>query len=87
MRSNLPDFSSQCSHLNASFKSHQRWSPLVVVGRLCDAMRSEIGMTITLPGYPMSVIQHYFNLEKLYNFWLFSTHLHSFQVIECDVYV
>jgi len=29
----------------------------------CDAMRSGIGMTITFPGHPMSVIQHDFNHE------------------------
>jgi len=28
-----------------------------------DAMRSGIGMNITLPGHPMSVTQHYFNHE------------------------
>jgi len=57
MRSNLPDFSSQFSHLTASR------SPPVVVGGPCDAMRSGIGMTINLPGHPMSVTQHYFNHE------------------------
>jgi len=58
-----------------------------VMGEPWDAMRSGIEMTITLPGHPMSVTQHYFNLEHLYNFWLLCTHLHRFQVIECDVYV
>jgi len=35
----------------------------VVVGGPCVAMRSGIGMTITFPGHPMSVTQHYYNLE------------------------
>jgi len=51
----------QCCFKGEGF--HQRWSPPVVVGGPCDAMRSGIGMTITLPGHPMSVIQHYFNHE------------------------
>jgi len=59
-------FAFDCTFL----KFHQRWSPPVVVGRPCDVMHSRIGMTITLPGHPMSVTQHYFNLEKLYNFIL-----------------
>jgi len=62
MRSNLPDFSSQCC-IWLHLKSHQRWSPPVLVGGPCDAMRSWIGMTITLPGHPLSVTQHYFNQE------------------------
>jgi len=32
-------------------------------GGPCDATRSGIGMTITLPGHPMSVTQHGYNLE------------------------
>jgi len=35
----------------------------VVVGGPCNAMRSGIGMTITLQGHSMSVTQHYYNLE------------------------
>jgi len=69
MRSNLLDFSPQYLHLK-HLKPHQRWSLPVVVGGPCDAMRSGLGMTITLQGYPMSVTQHHFNLEKLYNFIL-----------------
>jgi len=38
----------------------------VAVGGPYDAMCSGIGMAITLPGHPMSVIQHYFNHE----YWL-----------------
>jgi len=37
--------------------------PPVVVGGPCDAMRSGIGITITLPGHPISMTQHYFNHE------------------------
>jgi len=32
------------------------------------ALRAGIGMTSNLPGQSMSVTQHYFNHEKLYNF-------------------
>jgi len=69
-------------------KSHQKWSPPVVVGGPCDAMRLGIGMTITIPGYPMSVTRHYFNHEYLYNFIRVVVYsFASFQLIECDVYV
>jgi len=40
MRSNLPDFSSQHSHLIAS-KSYLRWSPPMVVGGLCVQDRND----------------------------------------------
>jgi len=57
----------QLAHLSVRiwlhFKSHQRWSPPVVVGGPCDAMRSGVRMTITLPGHSMSVTQHYFNYK------------------------
>jgi len=36
---------------------HQRSPPVVVGG----ALRAGIGMTINLPGHPMSVTQHYLN--------------------------
>jgi len=59
MRSNLPNFSSQCSHLTA-FKSHQWWSPsVVVVSGPCDALRAGIEITINLLGHPISMTQHY----------------------------
>jgi len=59
----------------------------VVVGGSCDAMRSGIGMTITLPGHRMSATQHYFNLDNWTILFGLSTHLHRFQVFECDLYI
>jgi len=47
MTSNLPDFSSQCPHLAASYGGHPcggGW-----------ALRTGIGMTINLPGHPIYV--------------------------------
>jgi len=43
-------------------------------------------MTINLPGHPMSVTQHYLAMNGTHLFGL-STHLHHFQVIECDLYI
>jgi len=49
-------------------------------------LHSEIEMTINLPGHPMSVTQCYLAMNDAHLLGL-STHLHHFQVIDCDVYV
>jgi len=49
------------------------------------SLRAGIGMTINPPGHPLSVAQCY--LAITYMLLGLSTHLHHFQVIECDVYV
>jgi len=74
----LPDV-----HLNVRIwlhlKSHQWWSPPVVVGGPCGALRAGIGMTINLPGYLMSVTQHYLVMNDahiirfIYSFASFSS--------------
>jgi len=52
------------------------------------ALRAGIGMTSNLPGQSMSVTQHFLTTNNCtILFRLLSTHLHCFQVIECDVYV
>jgi len=61
-KGNLPDFSTQCSHLTASYVPQKMVAPMVVVG-YCNALHAGIGMTINLPGHPMSVTQQYFNNE------------------------
>jgi len=58
----------------------------VVVGGPCNTLCTGIGMTINFPGYPMSVTQCYLAMNDTH-FIRVSTHLHHFQVIECDVYV
>jgi len=49
------------------------------------ALHAGIGMTINLPGHFMSVAQCYLVMNGT-NAIPVSTHLHHFQVIECDVY-
>jgi len=56
----------------------------VVVGGPCDELRAGIGMNINFPGQPMSVTQHNFNHVLIVQFYS-ATHLHRFQVIECDI--
>jgi len=56
--------------------------PMVVaplLGEPGDALCVGIGMTINLPGHPISVTYHYFNHTTLFGL---STNLHRFQVIE-----
>jgi len=55
---------------------HQWWSPLVVVGRSCHALRAVIGFTILTTNNNCTILSA-----------LLSTHLHRFQVIEFDVYI
>jgi len=50
------------------------------------ALRAGIGMTINLPGHPVSVTKCYLVMNTSMLFGL-STYSHHFQVIECDVYV
>jgi len=37
-----------------------------VVGEPCDALRAGIGMTINLPGHPMSGTQHYLAVNDIH---------------------
>jgi len=56
MRSNLPDFSFQCSHLTVSLRPTKDGRPLwwwVGLAMLC--------MQGSDPGHLMSVTEHYFN--------------------------
>jgi len=59
----LARLSSQCSHLTASQVPPTAVAP-------CGggwALRTEIGMTINLPGHPMSVTQNYLAMNDTYD--------------------